>query len=213
MSRLTALHKDRLLLDGEDWVTYQRLLRVFDERRHLRITFDRGALEIMTLSPEHERCKHLIGRLIETLTEELGLPIAGYDSMTLKRRRQQRGLEPDECYWIQHADRVRDLQTYDPRRDPPPDLVVEVDISRSSLNRLDIYAALSVPEVWRFNGSAMTICRLQSDSTYSEQPTSLTFDKLRSADLERFLQLRGRTDENEIIPRFRAWIREKLARR
>src|SRR5260221_3831993 len=149
MSTVEISRPQRLVLYGEPWETYVRLLRIFDERRHLRITYDRGALEIMTLSPEHEQWKRLIGRLIETLTEELGLPLAEYGSMTIKRRKKLRGLEPDECFWIQNEALVRNLKKYDLRRDPPPDLIVEVDISRSAVNRMGIYAALNVPEVWR----------------------------------------------------------------
>src|SRR5260221_2335833 len=99
----------RFVLYGEPWEPYVRLLRMFDDRRHLRITYDRGALEIMTLSSEHEQWKRLIARLIVALTEELGLPIAEYGSMTMKRRKKQRGLEPDDCFWIQNEAQVRNL--------------------------------------------------------------------------------------------------------
>src|SRR5436189_294631 len=101
-----AAHGGQLLLDGVAWRNYLRLLRALDDR-HLRITYDRGALEIMTLSPEHERFKHLLAYFILVLVEELGWYMASYGSMTFKRRRRKRGLEPDECYWIQSEPLVR----------------------------------------------------------------------------------------------------------
>src|SRR3989442_13282230 len=100
MEEAPAVSGGQLILDGVAWQNYLRLLRAFDDR-HLRITYDRGALEIMTLSPEHERFKHLLGLLVFALAEELGQTVAGLGSMTFKRRPNKRGLEPDECYSVQ----------------------------------------------------------------------------------------------------------------
>ena len=170
MSMVETTRPQRFVLYGEPWESYIRLLRIFDERRHLRITYDRGALEIMTLSPEHECLKKLIARLIETLTEELSLPLAGYGSMTIKRRKKLRGLEPDECYWIQNEALVRNLTKYRLGIDPPPDLIVEVDISRSAVNRMAIYAALGVPEVWRFRKDHLEFHILRSRRQIRRDP-------------------------------------------
>ncbi len=209
MSTVEVSRPQRLVLYGEPWETYVRLLRLFDERRHLRITYDRGALEIMTLSPEHEHLKYVIRRLIETLTEELGLPIMGYGSMTIKRRKKMRGLEPGECFWIQNEALVRNQKKYDLRRDPPPDLIVEVDVSRSSVNRMGIYAALRVPEVWRFRNDRLDFCVLGDDAKFEIQPASRAFPGVLSDDVNRFLALRGQMDQNTLIRQFREWIRTR----
>src|SRR5215472_2021554 len=103
----------RLVLVGESWHTYLRLLRVFDERPHVRITYDRGTLEIMTLSPRHENIRCLFDPLVRTAVEELGLTLASYGSTTMKRRRQKRGLEPDQCYWIANEALVRGKTRFD----------------------------------------------------------------------------------------------------
>src|SRR5437870_3306599 len=95
MEEAPAVSGGQLILDGVAWQNYLRLLRAFDDR-HLRITYDRGALEIMTLSPEHERFKHLLNYLISVLVEELGWDMAGFGSMTFKSSRQRRGLERSE---------------------------------------------------------------------------------------------------------------------
>src|SRR5438067_1421340 len=130
-----------VLLHGIDWPTYRRLLRVFDGRPGIRLTYDRGALEIRTTSPLHEHYRRLLGRMIEALTEELNIPLAGYGSMTFRRPRK-RGLEPDQCYWIAEEARMRGRDSIDLRVDPPPELIVEIDITSSSLNRMGIYATL-----------------------------------------------------------------------
>src|SRR5579871_4690701 len=95
-----------LLLEDVDWRTYTRLLHIFAERPAFRLTYDRGRLEIMSPLPEHEMDADFLGCLVRALTDELGLPILGGGSTTFRRRRYQRGLEPDRCYWIAHEPAV-----------------------------------------------------------------------------------------------------------
>ena len=108
-----------LVLYAVPWANYIRLGRLFADRR-LRMTYDRGALEIITLSPEHERWKHLLRRLIEAVSDVLAIRIAGYGSMTCKRRKKRKGLEPDECYWVANAAAVQGKDHIDLRRDLKP---------------------------------------------------------------------------------------------
>lgn len=163
MSTVAPPSGQTLFLTGVSWRTYQRLLRALAERR-LRITYDRGALEIMTLSPEHEHFKNLLGYLILVLVEELGWNMASFGSMTFQGRKRRRGLEPDQCYWIQNEALVRCRDTIDLQRDPPPDLVVEIDISPSAVDRMAIYALLRVPEVWCFDGQTLRVQLLRGRS-------------------------------------------------
>src|SRR6266478_1708430 len=137
-----------MVLEDVDWKTYSRLLKAFEERPGIRLTYDRGALEIMPLL-EHDIDGRFLGRIIIALTEELGLPILCGGSTTLRRQLHQRGIESDECYWIANEPRMRGRRALNLQRDPPPDLAVEVDVTSSSLDRLDIYATLGVPEIWR----------------------------------------------------------------
>src|SRR5437016_1917784 len=146
MATAQAPAEQRLILYGVPWKMYTRLLRGFDERPAVRLTYDRGTLEIMTLSHLRENRGEFLGSLAEILTEELGLAIKRGGSTTFRRRKRQRGLEPDKCYWIANESLVRDKDKIDLRRDPAPDLSIEIDISRSSLNRMAIYAALNIPE-------------------------------------------------------------------
>jgi Uma2 family endonuclease len=210
MSSIPATSEQKLVLSGIRWRAYERLLRVFDDR-HLRITFDRGILEIMTLSPQHERFKHLLAFLIAVLVEELGWNMTGFGSMTFKRRRQRRGLEPDECFWIQSEPLVRGKDRIDLRRDPPPDLVLEIDVTHSSLDRLAIYAALGVPEVWRFDGTTLQVYLLDSTCRHVESDRSRAFPFLPLAELTRFLAARSTQSETDLVRQFRAWARERIA--
>jgi Uma2 family endonuclease len=200
-----------LVLHGVLWPTYRRLLRAFDEDRHLRITYDRGSLELMTLSPLHERLKHLLGLLVMTLAVEVGTEILGFGSMTFKRRRKKRGLEPDECYYIQNEARMRGKDAIDLRSDPPPDLVVEVEVARSALNRLDIYAALGAPEVWRFDGERLQVHLLGEGGVYTVSEQSKAFPFLRPAELVRFVEQRKTLGEVALLKAFREWVAEQKA--
>src|SRR6266852_3756938 len=144
-----------LRLSGVDWQTYSRLLHVFAERPGFHLTYDRGELEIMSPRLEHDDDASILGDLVFVLTEELGLPLKRGGSTTMRRRLKQRGIEADECFWIANAHRMAGRRHLDLRRDPPPDLAIEVDVTRSSLDRFGIYAALKVPEVWRLDGDVL----------------------------------------------------------
>jgi Uma2 family endonuclease len=202
--------EQRLVLPGASWDTYTRFLRACADRPAVRLTFDRGVLELMTLSHEHEHEARLLGRLVVAITEELGLPVKSGGSTTFRRRKKQRGLEADECYWITNEPLVRDNNRINLRRDPPPDLGIEVDVTHSSLNRMGIYAVLRVPEVWRFDGEALTFNVLGADGKYMAQTNSLAFPRIGVTDVMQFLALRGKVDENTIVRRFRAWVRQWL---
>src|SRR6516162_9609209 len=113
-----------------DWKTYTQLLRVFEKsHRRFRLTYDRGALEIMSPLWVHEAQARLIGRFVDVLTEELNLPCRLGGSVTLRRRRKDRGLEPGNCYWIASAPLVQGKRELNLRIDPPPDLAIEIDVT------------------------------------------------------------------------------------
>ncbi|MDY0166543.1 MAG: Uma2 family endonuclease [Thermoguttaceae bacterium] len=202
--------EDRLVLDGVSWATYEALVADL-EHAGTRLTYDQGRLEIVSPSRQHERLKRSIGRMIETMTLELGIPIDSGSATTLKRQLRQRGLEADESYYISNEPRVRDRDDLDLTVDPPPDLAIEVDLSQPLIDKLAIYADLRVPEVWSFDGKNLRILLLQSDDTYADSRNSAAFPFLPPARLESFLLERGTTDETTWIRRFRAWVREELA--
>lgn len=170
--------EQRMLLRNVSWETYERLIAEREERRKPRFFYDSGVLELMSPSGEHDVSSRLIALLVDMVAEELGIDVENAGSTTFKRENLERGFEPDECfYFSENAARVRELVrgTGDivlDRGDPPPDLVVEVDITNPSLNKLPIYASLGIPEVWRHDGDRLRVLRLTGEGEYAESTES-----------------------------------------
>jgi Uma2 family endonuclease len=199
--------EQRLVLCDVSWETYEALGRAFDERQ-IRLTYDEGSLEIMTTSFGHENIGWFLGRLIGILTLELNLPLVGGGSTTLKRKLKQKGLEPDECFWITNAAKMGGKKQWRFRRDPSPDLAIEVEISRSALDRMGIYAALRVGEVWRCTRKALHVHILGADGRYKVKSRSAIFPQLPMQELLGFLRrLAHADDENTVIREFTVWVR------
>lgn len=211
MTTLLSTSADqRFVLRDADWSTYQGFLQALGDRP-IRVTYDRGRLELMTLSLGHERFSHLLCRFVETLTEELHMAVQNAGSTTFNREDLDRGIESDHCFYIEHEPLVREKDEIDLTIDPPPDLALEIDISRSSLNRMGIYAAIKVPEVWRFDGTSLTVYLLQESGSYKTSATSGVFPFLPMQELVRFLKMRTEMDDNSVVRAFRAWVRERIA--
>jgi Uma2 family endonuclease len=151
----------------------------------------------------------LLARFLETLTVELEINIASGGSMTCRREDLKRGLEPDECYWVEHELEMRCKDSYDSDIDPPPDLVLEVEISRNVLNRPSIYAALGIPEVWRYDGEAIQILILGPKGEYQVATTSKALPQVPVAELARFLAMRQELGETQLMRLFRDWLRNE----
>ena len=173
----TLQGESRVVLTNVAWDVFERLASETG-RAGTRFTYDRGVLEIMSPSREHERVKRRVGRMIETITEELEIAIDSAGSTTLKSQLKHKGVEADECYYIASEAKVRGRDDLDLSVDPPPDLVVEIDITASSLDQLAIYSALGVPEVWLCDGLHVEFHVLRSDGTYARQGRSAAFSFL-----------------------------------
>jgi Uma2 family endonuclease len=208
---ISTVHEptDYQILHGVPWHTYEFFLEALEDR-HLRITFDQGDLEIMTLSHEHEFSRTLLGRIVETLTMEMNIPIHSGGSTTFKNVLKQRGLEADECYWIQNERLMRGKREFDIDSDPPPDLAIEVEVTKSALPRMKIYAALRVPEVWRFNGKKLSVHVLNENERFKESTASRAFPLVPMKEIERFLRESETTDETTLLRSFSKWVRETI---
>lgn len=197
---------DRVVLKNISWQTYQSLIIDFEREPAMRLTYDCGTLEIrMPLAP-HETYKKILGRLIETATEELDLEIRSLGSLTCSREDLAKGLEPDQCYYIQNQAVVRGIEQIDLTKLPPPDLAVEIDITSSSLDRFSIYADLKVPEIWRYDGQLLVIYGLLGNE-YIMQDSSIALPLLKTADILQFLSLSASVGENNLVKQFRQWLR------
>jgi Uma2 family endonuclease len=164
----------RILLPNASWGTYERLLAEREERRSPRFFYDRGVLEIVSPSAEHDGVSRVIAALIELLAEEADADVFNAGSTTFKREDLSRGFEPDECFYFEgNAGRVRELVAGKGNLDldsgdPAPDLVVEVEIASPSLDKLPIYARLGAPEVWRHDGERLVVFQTDEASAGGE---------------------------------------------
>lgn len=199
----------RVVLSGISWELYEQL-RENEDNWHVRMAYDNGRLELMSPSPGHEVITALIGQMIEAFTEELGIPRRSLRSTTWNRRNLGKGCEADECYYILNHHRVCDRMEVDLTVDPPPDLVVETEVSRSAVSKLRIYSALDVPEIWRWRRKGLDAFSLGADGKYVGREFSLNLPMLRVNELEQFLDFRLAADESAWIRKFRAWVRERF---
>jgi Uma2 family endonuclease len=207
MTQTLLKPETRTLLKGVRWETYQALLWDLAEDPSKKLTYDQGVLEIMTPLPEHEMNKGFLGRLVETTTEVLALEILSLCSTTLNREDLKKGIEPDECYYITNEKLIRGKIDFDFKVDPAPDLAIEVDITSSSLDRLGIYMALRVGEVWRFDGENLFIYCLENGN-YQEQEKSQVLPILSKSVILEFLKRRGTIGENALVREFRQWLQQ-----
>src|SRR4028118_1928324 len=201
--------EQRTVLRNISWQTFETLLKETGEDRGSRFAYDCGTLEIMTPLYEHENPKIQFDRFTLVLAEELEIEIKSAGSTTLKRRIENRGIEPDNCYYIQNESAVRGRQKLDLVTEPPPDLAIEIDISSSSVNKLGIYSALGVPELWRYNGRVLKFYKL-AEGKYVECQFSRAFPLVSVTDMSRFIEQSKTTGEIALLKSFQAWVRDNI---
>ncbi|MCC5613528.1 Uma2 family endonuclease [Nostoc sp. CHAB 5836] len=205
----STLAEQRTVLHNVSWETFEALLRDTGEDRGSRFAYDCGVLEIMTPLFEHENPKSNFGNFIIALAEELGIEVRSAGSTTLKRKISKRGIEPDTCYYIQNELAIRGKQTLDLENDPPPDLAIEIDITSSSVNKLRIYSALGVTELWRYDGQNLKFYQL-IEGEYVECKFSLAFSIVSVSEISRFIEQSKSMGEIALLKSFRAWVRGKI---
>lgn len=176
-----------VLLDGVSWATYACLLRDFGDSHAARLAYDQGKLEIMAPSFAHERLKSLLTDFIVAVATGMDLDFESAGSTTFKREDIGRGFEPDASFYVQHVDAIRHHTVIDLATDPPPDLVVEIDITSPSLLKLPIYAALGVSEVWRYDGQQVVLYRLLREQ-YEPTDASAVLMGVQYRDIMQFLE-------------------------
>lgn len=198
----------RVVLHNVRWETYSALMEDRGDGGP-RMCYDRGTLEIMSPLRKHEWLKRLLGRFVEILTLESRIPISSAGSTTLKSQLKERGTEPDESYYIQNEAAIRLKDDIDIAIDPPPDLAIEIDIASSSIDKLGVYAAFGIPEVWTWD-EGVKIFVLESAGGYAEAAQSLALPRLTPQILSRFLARRSVLGESGLVEEFRDWVRGGL---
>ncbi len=197
--------EQRVVFHSLTWQGFLAMRQSLSPDRNTRLTYAEGTLEITMPLEIHGFSAWLIGRFIYILVSELGMELKTMGSTTLDRQALERSGEPDAAYYIQNQPLVagRDV---DLEQDPPPDLIVEVDITHTDIDKLHLYAAMGVPEFWRYNGDVWRIYHLQG-SAYGEIEQSPTFPQVPKAKLYEFLAT-ARENEMRADRELREWVRE-----
>lgn len=202
---LQQFGEQRVVIRGLSWDAYLQVLHALPQSRNCRLTYDEGLLEITMPLEEHEFSSRLIECFIRTLVELMGMRMKTMGSTTMNYPNFKKGSEPDNAYYIQNQPLVKG-RNVDFASDPPPDLVVEVDITHTDIEKNKFYAAIGVPEFWRFNGKVWRIYQLQ-DGNYVEVESSPTFPQVPRSRLMAFLE-EAKEDEIAAIQSLRAWFKQ-----
>lgn len=195
-----------LIQHGISWNDYEELLRAVGEAPGLHISYDEGTLQIMSPSSKHENCAILIGRLVDRLSIHQRIKVLFYGSTTIKKRREQKGAEPGACFYVQTANAVGTKEQIDFNIDPPPDVVVEIDLHHDSISKFPIYAAFGVPELWRYDGNVLTIYHLR-EGQYQLAEASQSLPLLTGSVLTEFLARSPKEDQYDILLAFEEWLK------
>ncbi len=197
----------RRIVEGVTWQDYLKLMDATPDFS-LPHTYDEGTLEMMSPRKDHDWVAKLIGRMIEAMALDLDIAIQSVGSTSLRsagRRDRRSGLQPDQSYYIANEPRVRGKDTYDPEHDPPPDLVIEIDVTHSSVPRMPVFAKIGVPELWRCRRLQVQFYQLLPAGTYEATKQSIAFPFLKPADLMRFIKRYAEIGENALVREFVAW--------
>jgi Uma2 family endonuclease len=197
-----SIGENRVSLHGISWEAYLQILDALPQTRAARLTYDDGVLEITVPLEIHEFSRCLIERFIITLVELMGLRVKTMGSTTMNYPQLKKGAEPDNAYYIQNQPLVKG-RNVDFQQDPPPDLVVEVDITHTDIAKNEFYSKLGVLEFWRFDGQVLRIYELQTNK-YVEVDFSPTFPAMPKERLYVFLE-EAKEDEMEAVYSLRAW--------
>jgi Uma2 family endonuclease len=194
---------DRIIIRDVSWETYQCLLKDLENRSAPRLAYDRGVLEITSPHFGHEEVNRALASIVEIVLEEMEIDFRNAGSTTFKKEDQERGFEPDLSFYIQNVERVRGKKKFDMNIDPPPDLLIEVDLTHDSLNKFPLYTALAVPEVWRYTDD-LEIWIL-NESQYRRASVSHALHILTENVVSQWL-------ESSIVEKRPAWLRQTRQR-
>jgi Uma2 family endonuclease len=204
---IVPANEPSIRLHGVPWDAYIAL-RAPEGNNALRMTYDRGDLEIMSPSGKHAKVSWLLGFMICEWTLARGLKMSFGGDMTLRRSDITRGLEADQCYWLANEAKVRGKDEIDLLVDPPPDLAIEVEVTNPLVPKLPIYQALAVSEVWWWHNESLSILTLDRAQGYVERPDSVALPGFPLRLAEEVVRRRQAESATDLLLRIRAEIAE-----
>jgi Uma2 family endonuclease len=195
-----------LRLGAVNWAQFKDILADLGEHRAARIAYDNGILEIMVPLTEQEDSKEMIGDLIKAVLEELDIEFRALGSTTFERQSTLKGIEPDQCFYIQNEAVIRGKRRIDLSVDPPPDLVLVIDLAARI--QVNTYEALGVPELWRFSRQGLSVYGLKAGK-YEETEESLVIPGLPLSEVIPYCVEQSRKlGRNTVMRDFRAWVKD-----
>jgi Uma2 family endonuclease len=213
LRRLTEIPDRRVVFRGVDWAFYEELVDSIPEGCNTHVDFDGKDLEILSAGIRRARLRNMLDRFVDTTALEFEIPCQGAGQTTWKRPEVRRGLEADASYDFSAEKIAQDVAAIERSSNdvadyPNPDLAIEVDISPPQVDRVGIYAALRVPEVWRFDGRPVIIERLALPGQYTVAESS-EFLPLRADEVYHWIVERRAPDDMNWMRQLRAEIRRK----
>lgn len=205
----------RMVVPDVPWRVYETWVDSLPESTRVRMAYDGRDLELMTKGPDHEDYRQLLGHLVVEIARVLKLPLKGLGETTWRRPELERGIKADLCYFFSQeklAAVAKSRGSNDVSALPNADLVIDVDLSPSLIDRPGIYAAMGVNELWRFDGKTLTIERLSPAGRY-EQIEASVFLHIRRDEVARWLVDEDVTDSVVWLERFAAWLRSDWKKR
>jgi Uma2 family endonuclease len=199
----------RVLLRGISWQAYRKLLADLNDAP-IHLTYDDGLLEIEVPSQRHEQLKKLAAGLVDALLDAAALEYLPLASTTWSREDLLKAIEADECYYVQNVQAVQKNREIDLAVDPPPDLAIEVEVSTSAIDKLRVYSALRVPELWRIKEDAsVRLLRRNAVGSYEQVSDNAVVPRATADLIEAQLKLIppiGTLVHSAVLRQFRATL-------
>ena len=194
------------LVSGLQPKQYEEFLKALGDTR-LRHAYDGNILEI---SPrrDHDGVSRLLLRLVLEAADERGIDVEAIGATTLFKSGMEKGLEPDETFYIANLALVEGKDRFEPDVDPPPDLAIEIDVTHKLVSRMKLYATFGVPELWRYEKNRIVMYQLNG-ADYEPIERSISFPFLDGATLTRFAAMHGEMNQSKIARAFTQWLREQ----
>jgi Uma2 family endonuclease len=209
MALTVAPSEERVLFHNISWETYERLLAERGHSPGTKFAYDEGNLEIMVAHVGHENPNRTLAAIVEITAEETRRDFVRSGSTTFKRQDLAKGFEPDSSFYFRQAELIRGKEDIDLSCDPSPELVIEIDISRSSLNRFPIFAAIGVAEIWRYDGRRVQFYALEGNS-YGSIDRSSILPPMTAAQATVFLEASKIEKSTVWLHEVREWVRAQI---
>ena len=153
------------------WQEYQGLCDQRGDGSIPRLKYRNGEVLLMSPLPVHGRDANLLADIVKALLDRDGQEYDAFTPVTMTLP-EESGIEPDYCFYIDNWPAVSGKKRIDWRQDPPPDLVIEIDVT--SYSDVQDYLPYRVPEVWLFKNQQLLIYQLQ-EADYQLQTQSCYF--------------------------------------